>query len=90
MKCECKERIEAMLLDNFKLKDTDAKNHSAKLQGYGIAMTGNSLQMRAMMGVNLTANHTLKNGTHKVKTTKMSMFFSYCPFCGVKATGETE
>lgn len=85
MNCECKKELESKLLARFKEQSPEAFNHDAALSGYGLALTGNTMKSRAYMDVKQTANFPLKKGGSKQKTVSLSMFFSYCPFCGVKA-----
>ncbi|CAG1010358.1 hypothetical protein MYXO_04004 [Myxococcaceae bacterium] len=54
------------------------------LQGYGIAMVGNTLAEVPFMEFKATAQHRLKKGGFKEKTATGAMFFSFCPFCGRK------
>ena len=85
MNCNCREELEAKLVENFKSHAPEATNHKATLQGYGFALIGNTMEMRGYMDVSAKATYPLKKGGTKEKTIKQSMFFSYCPFCGTKA-----
>ena len=83
MSCNCKTELEIKLTERFKEKVPEASNHAAKLQGYGFAIIDNSMKSMGYMEVKNTADYPLKKGS-KSKTTTMSMYFSYCPFCGEK------
>lgn len=85
MKCDCKEELEAKLLVNFTEAHPEAQDHKTGLGGYGLVMTGNTLEVLGYMPVESTFRYTTRAGALKAKTVKQSMFFSYCPFCGVKA-----
>ena len=84
MTCECKTEIEAKLTEHFQEQKPDASDHGVRLQGYGFAIVDNKMEMLAYMSAVHSANFTLKNGSQKTKSTTTNMFFSYCPFCGVK------
>jgi len=88
MNCNCREETEAKLVELLKETTPEAHSHKAELQGYGFTIIGNKMESRGFMEVKTSAVHQLKKGGEKAKTKTMSMFFSYCPFCGVKATKE--
>ena len=85
MNCNCKQDVEARLTERFKEQTPTGTDHGTELQGYGFAMSSNAMQVRGFMNVRQSAMVPLKSGVPKLKTTTLSMFFSYCPFCGVKA-----
>ena len=86
MKCDCKTKIEAELLEKFKAKLPDAEDHSVELQGYGFAIVGSTMELRGYLPIAGGANHKPKTGAvWKWKKHKGMMAFSYCPFCGEKA-----
>lgn len=86
MNCNCRAELEDKLVERFREGAPGATDHKASLQGYGFALTGNKMVMRGYMDVAAKARYPLKKGGFKEKTIKQSLFFSYCPFCGVKAT----
>lgn len=90
MNCNCKKELEEKLTERFKAQSPEASNHGVSLYGYGFCLTGNRMESRGYMEVKATATYPLKKGGVKTKTTNQSMFFSYCPFCGVSATGEKQ
>lgn len=81
--CDCRETIESKLLARFKEQAPDAKNHEASLKGYGLIL-GASVREVGCMPIELTADRPLKRGGYKPKTDRMSMSFTFCPFCGEK------
>ena len=83
MTCNCKDGIEAKLTERFKAQAPEATDHGVTLQGYGYCMSA-TITNRAYMPYKTTAEFPLKKGGTKVKSTTGSMFFNYCPFCGVK------
>lgn len=85
MNCDCKKELEAKLTARFQEQTPTATDHGVELQGYGFAMIGNAMKVLGYMHVKQSAMVPLKSGVPKLKTTTLSMFFSYCPFCGVKA-----
>lgn len=85
MNCNCKEELEAKLTARFKEQEPGATDHGAELQGYGFSMSGSAMTVRGFMDVKQSAMFTPKSGIPKLKKTSLSMFFSYCLFCGVKA-----
>lgn len=82
--CECRKNLEAQLTERFKGKFPEATDHDVKLEGFGFAIIGNRMTMRPCMPYKAGATHALKKGGTKWKAETGSMFFSYCPFCGVK------
>ena len=89
MNCNCKKELEEKLTQRFKEQNPEAAQHGCVIGGYGLALVGNRMEQRGFMEVKSTAKFPLKKGGIKEKTLNQSMFFSYCPFCGVSATGET-
>lgn len=85
MKCNCKQELETKLLGNFKANHPEALGHELSLQGYGFVIVGNQMDSRGCMEIQSTAEYPLKKGGTKERTIKQSMFFSFCPFCGVPA-----
>lgn len=82
--CGCRKDIEKKLLDRFIEQAPQATEHKASLTGYAFMFSNNRLDMKGCMPLELTAKFPLKKGGVKQKTTKQSMMFSYCPFCGEK------
>ena len=87
MNCNCKNDVEAALLDKLKAQTPDGANHSVTLDGYGLAITGNKMSYRPKMAVNQSVDIPRKSGGFKNTKPKLTMFFSYCPFCGEKIGG---
>ena len=82
--CDCKKELEAKLTERYRAQEPDAREHKVALQGYGIALVGNTMLLRGLMPYETFARVPLSKGGEKPKKTKGSMFFSFCPFCGEK------
>ncbi len=82
--CTCRKDIEAKLLERFKTNAPDATDHGVELAGYSFALMGNKMVSRPTMPIRASAMHPLKKGGAKLKKSEQSMFFNFCPFCGVK------
>ena len=85
MTCNCKSDIEKKLLENFKSSAPEAAGHDVELSGYGFVLGEGSMMFRGYMPYKASAEYQLKKGGVRNKKIEGSMFFSYCPFCGVKA-----
>ena len=88
MTCNCKAELEEKLTQRFKDESPEASDHQSAIVGYGFIFVGERMTQRGYMDVKSTATFPLKKGGEKKKTLKQSMFFSYCPFCGVSTKGE--
>lgn len=86
MKCNCKKELEEKLKDRFSATAPEATDHGVTLQGYGFGLTDDGLIVTGFMEAKATAVYPLKKGGFKQKTVTQNMHFSYCPFCGTKAT----
>lgn len=82
--CDCRKRIEEKLLEREVAEHPAATGHKVTLQGYAVCF-GENASWRAYMPYEAFAQVPLKKGGSKPKKTIGNMFFSYCPFCGVKA-----
>lgn len=87
MKCGCKKDIEAKLLERFKAERPEGEGHSASMDGaYGLGMTNdNKVVQQGVAPVILEVMLPKKSGGMAPKTIKMSMIWTFCPFCGTKA-----
>lgn len=83
MTCNCKTSIEAKLVEHFKRREPRAQNVGAELKGYGMTL-GNTLEIVPCMEIAIQADMPLVKGSTKRKKITQTMFFTYCPFCGVK------
>ena len=81
--CDCRKNIEDRLLTRFKEQEPTAREHAVSLKGYAFIL-GEEVQEKGVMQIEATAKFPLKKGGEKLRATKQSMIFSYCPFCGVK------
>jgi hypothetical protein len=86
--CDCKKRIEAQLLEKFKADSPEAADHAVQLEGYAFSISrdGGEVTQPMVTTFKRQALYGLKKGGMKMKTTKGFMHFSFCPFCGMKAT----
>lgn len=84
MECGCKKDLEAKLTERFVSVSPDATEHQVKLEGYGLALVGNTIKVMPCTTAVGTALFPNKKGGSKLKTVKQTMAFSFCPFCGVK------
>ena len=83
MNCNCQKELEDKLTANFAKKAPEAKNHSAKLQGYGYGITNTGgVVSHGFMEVRATADYTSKRGITRPRTFKKNMIFNFCPFFG--------
>lgn len=83
--CDCRERIEEELPEQFLKKNPGAQKVKADMLGYAIMFSGG---VRPYMPVEITHEVTVKStGLQKVKKAKMNMLFQFCPFCGEKQPG---
>lgn len=81
--CNCKTEIEAQLTQRFAEKHRGAAGHKATLEGYGLAIVGNTMKVHPYMPVKFGAGHpNKKTGLERWKTEKGTMSFRFCPFCG--------
>ena len=83
--CNCQKELEVKLTERFKENVPDARDHKVRLQGYGFVVGKEAIVARGYMPYRASATHPLKKGGEKEKSTVGNMFFSYCPFCGLKA-----
>jgi hypothetical protein len=81
--CDCRTRIEEKLLNKFREVAPEATDHRAKLTGYALIF-GETLTEKGCMAIDYAAKYPLKKGGTKEKATKISMMFTFCPFCGGK------
>lgn len=83
MTCNCQNDIEAKLLERFKAQAPVAKSHNADLRGYTFVF-GEKVVSKGCMQAELSAEHPLKKGGFRPKTERVTIVFTYCPFCGKK------
>lgn len=82
--CNCKSELEEKLTTRFKDATPDARAHKVTLQGYGFAIKDKTMYLQPYMTYQGFSYVPLKKGGEKPKKVTGNMFFSYCPFCGVK------
>ena len=85
MTCDCKERIEGLLLERFKADHPEATKHHVSLSGYsvGIDLQTGACRRVMTMPIKREALFPLKKGGSRTRAIGGSMYFKYCPFCGV-------
>jgi len=82
--CDCREKIEARLLQAFKEEHPEATDHKVKLEGYAFIF-GAQVTVKACMPIKRTATFPVKKGGGtREKAEKVSLMFNCCPFCGEK------
>ena len=84
--CDCKKQLEAQLTERFKAQAPTAREHRVRLQGFGVAIQGNTMVEKGYMPYQTFAYVPLKKGGEKPQKATGSMFFSFCPWCGEKVT----
>lgn len=90
--CNCVNEIEGKLLESLREKYPDARGYSASLSGQSLKIPRSTecgavkSQWIGFTPVNASVVLPLrKNPTaNRLKKVKMNMYFSYCPYCGVK------
>lgn len=80
--CDCQERISAELVEAFRAKHPNAKDHKAQIGNVGLQVVGNALASRGYQPVEFTAMGQTKAGGNKLIRGKSSLMFSFCPHCG--------
>ncbi len=85
MPCECKTDIEQKLLARFKEQAPEAAEHETELMGYSIALDSEmNMSQKGCMTIEAKAVFPLRKGGTKARKINQTMFFTFCPFCGVK------
>ena len=80
--CGCRRDITVKLLDRFRDEHPEATGHGVEILNVGFNFkTGGAVYYAP---VEYRAAYPLKKGGTRLRTTKGSMVFSHCPFCGVK------
>lgn len=85
--CDCKEKIEAKLLEAFMAEAADATGHEVSLEGYSFSLRNNVVTLRPFAAYKTCARFPLKKGGFKRKVRTGFMGFSFCPYCGEKLAG---
>ena len=89
--CECKTELEAKLVERFRAKNPDATGHRATLEGYGLAIVGDTMKLMPYMPIKFGAGHeNKKTGLERWKNEKGTMTFRFCPFCGENLVAATD
>lgn len=86
MNCNCKKELEDKFLARFKASHPEAQDHSAKIKDYCFVMAEGRMMVQGFMEVEqYAALPVKKTGVCRQNNVQTKIFFSYCPFCGVKA-----
>ncbi|KAA8734884.1 hypothetical protein F4V57_03760 [Acinetobacter qingfengensis] len=83
MVCSCKPDIEQKILERLKEQYPEGKDHSSTMnKNFGYTFP----DMAVVAYFELTNSVTVmtKKGTERIVKPKLSLHFTYCPFCGVK------
>ena len=82
MACNCKKDIEKRVTDRYAQDLIDSKDVSASLTGYAFTFDA-GVSMKPYMPIEVSHTKSSKAGVDRKRTEKVSMFFNFCPFCGV-------
>ena len=85
--CECKQRIEKLLLEKALAQFPDSEDHKATLEGYAMVFShglNGEISTKPFMPALITHIATSKQGNKRTKKQKLNFSFTYCPFCGEK------
>lgn len=91
MSCECKTTIQERIVAKHIEGNPEDLDVTASLGGFGFAINWDTGRTRLAGSLPITTHYVRKNkkGEQKKKTTKTSICFNYCPFCG-KSMAEDE
>ena len=91
--CECRQRIEKLLLERALEQFPESEDHKASLEGYAFVF-GNGIQgpitTKPYMPALITHLVESKQGNKRTKKEKLNFTFTYCPFCGEKIETENK
>lgn len=82
--CNCEKELRAALLQKLEEMHPEATDHYVNLPDYTLVL-GNPSRWVGKMRVDMTVVVPMRKNSelYKSKKIKHSLFFSYCPFCGV-------
>lgn len=82
--CDCEKELRAKLLQKLEEMHPEAKDHYVNLPDYALVL-GNPSRWVGKMRVDMMVVVPMRKNSelYKSKKIKHSLFFSYCPFCGV-------
>ncbi len=83
MACNCKSDLEAKVVDRLKEEYPEGENHQASLGANYLYALEDFGQLGRMEFANEVVV-TTKKGTKRTIKPKLSMVFTFCPFCGVR------
>lgn len=79
--CNCRETIEAKVLEAFKKEAPEAKDHKVEISGY-VFILEPVIETRQTCQVERSASFPLKKGGSRIIRRPLNLMFSNCPFCG--------
>ena len=78
-------------MDKLKAERPDDQGHHAQLEGYGFALTDdNKMLLVGGTPITLQSMTPRKAGGMKSFRINQTMVWTFCPFCGTKATGDQQ
>lgn len=83
--CNCRQELEAKLLELAKEQLPESTGHSVEIEGYVFGLKGNTIF--SCQALTVAIKHTVtskKTGFQKQKVEKQKMVARYCMFCGEK------
>lgn len=86
--CDCKEQIESKLLAWLIKQEPEGKEHKMSLLGYGVVFQEETLIEKPFMECEASYVRQQKNGKLRIRKGVNKVFFSFCPFCGLKLEQE--
>jgi len=89
MSCDCQNEIASKIADSQQEQHPDWSEIKVTLLGYALTF-GSNLSSRGFMPLSIEAERPLKKGGSRLKKEKTNLFFTYCPFCGVKVNDDSD
>lgn len=85
--CDCKEKVEAMVLAEFKESRKNWEDHQVSLDGYELSYSHKKNSATWSSGsISATCIGKSKNSNPPLKAFRFKRWvdFKYCPFCGIE------
>ena len=90
MSCDCREQMIELLREHFAKREGVHSVDAVELEGYGLALSGNKMELRGRMDATVRGQVKLKSGATKPKKFSTFIAFSHCPFCGKPVEEESQ